>query len=163
MFKKYSDVISGTAIVLFSALFFYASTKIRVFAAMEGLSSRFFPRIVVGVLAFLGMIVLLRGLVKAKAYVPDTQADAAKGLSQGALCAIETIVAIFVYVMLLEPIGFLIPTVVYLFAQILILSTGKPSKKSLALYAGIALVTSCAIYFIFTRVFYLMLPAGILG
>lgn len=43
MFKKYADALWGVVILIVCALMFYATTQIRVFAAMEGLSSRFFP------------------------------------------------------------------------------------------------------------------------
>ncbi len=162
--KKYADVISGTILLLFSTLMYYATTKIKVFAAMEGLSSRFFPRIVIAVLTLLGAIVLYRGILVARTY--DSQAEkgtSGRKLSAGTRCSIETILAIFAYVALLEPVGFLIATVLYLIAQMAILSPEKACKKNYVRYAIIAVICSVGIYFLFSKVFYLMLPDGILG
>lgn len=162
--RKYSDVISGTVLLLFSAVFFYATTKIHVFASLEGLSSKFFPRIVIGVLVLLGAIIFLRGLHEAKNFVePAGEQQGGKRISVGSLCAMETILAIFIYVLLLEPVGFLLSTVFYLVAQMVILAPPAQTKKNYITFAVIALIASSGIYFLFSMAFHLLLPAGILG
>jgi hypothetical protein len=65
------------------------------------------------------------------------------------------------YALLITKVGFLITTTVYLFIQINILSP-KQSRKHL-MFAIISVVASVVIYYIFVKVFNLMLPAGILG
>lgn len=163
--KKYMDTIWGVAILILCALMFYATSQIRTFAAMHGLDSRFFPHIVAGVLAVLGTILLIRGLTNVKNYMPysgETKKEH-KGLSVGGRCVFETFVAIFIYVTIIDPLGFLLSTVVYLIAQMIILYPEKLTKKKLILFVVISIVASAAIYYIFRNVFYLMLPAGIFG
>jgi putative tricarboxylic transport membrane protein len=65
------------------------------------------------------------------------------------------------YIALLPIIGFLITTVVYLFAQMYLLADKKERKIPLFLVTSV--VTSVFVYFVFKSVFFLMLPAGILG
>lgn len=163
--KRFSDIISGSVILLVSAILFYGTTQIRVIASMEGLTSRFFPRIVVGVMAVLGLLILVRGIKAARVSVSaeEDHADSSKGITTGTRCVIETLIAIFVYVFLMEPVGFLITTVLYLFVQMLILAPSPITKKNYLLFAMISLISSIGIYLLFTRVFYLLLPAGILG
>ena len=164
--KKYSDMISGAIILLVSAILFYGTTQIRVIASMEGLTSKFFPRIVVGGLALMGLIIFYRGFKasrSASAAASGEETAGPKKLSVGTRCAIETMIAILIYVCLMEPVGFLITTFVYLIAQMLILAPGKVTKKTLILFVIISLIASTGIYFLFTRAFYLLLPAGILG
>ena len=162
--KRYIDAIWGAAILVVCALMFYATSQIKTFAAMHGLDSRFFPHIVAGVLAVLGTILLVRGLIYAKNYVPDpSEAEKGHKMSVGSRCVLETFIVIFIYVLLIEPLGFLFSTIIYLIAQMIVLYPEKLTKKKIILFAVISVVSSVAIYFIFRNVFYLMLPAGILG
>lgn len=154
MLKKYSDIISGAILLLFSAAMYYATTKIKVFAAMEGLSSRFFPRIVIAGLVLLGAIVFYRGIQIARTYVVEASEGMGihgNKLSVGTLCSIETILAIFIYVGLLEPVGFLITTTFYLVAQMLILAPERARKKDYILYVSISLICSLGIYYLFAK------------
>ena len=84
-------------------------------------------------------------------------------MSVGGRCVFETFVAIFIYVTIIDPLGFLLSTVVYLIAQMIILYPEKLTEKKLILFVVISIVASAAIYYIFRNVFYLMLPAGIFG
>ena len=45
----------------------------------------------------------------------------------------------------------------------MVILSSKITKKNLVVFALISVATSVAIYFLFTKAFYLMLPAGILG
>ncbi|MGI5987925.1 MAG: tripartite tricarboxylate transporter TctB family protein [Dysosmobacter sp.] len=161
MLKKYRDLIWGLVILAVCGVMFYETTQIRVFAAMDGLSSRFFPRIVIAVMVILGGFLTYRGVVHAKQYVSEGKEEKT-GLSQGNKCVIQTLAALLLYVVLLDPVGFILSTILYLFLQMVILSS-KITKKNLVVFALISVVTSVAIYFLFTKAFYLMLPAGILG
>jgi putative tricarboxylic transport membrane protein len=71
-----------------------------------------------------------------------------------------TFVLIFLYLALLEPLGFLLSTAVYLFFQFIVLSRKKPN---LPLYGLLSISTSAIVYYLFVKVFILFLPAGILG
>ena len=75
-----------------------------------------------------------------------------------------TIAAFTVYVFVIEPAGFLLSSIVYLFAQITILAPKeKRGIKGIILFAVIAVVVCVAVYFIFRFGLNVMLPAGILG
>ena len=75
-----------------------------------------------------------------------------------------TAVLLLVYICLIEPLGFLIASVLYLFAQFLYLTevSNLRRPKTYVLYFVIALVVSTGIYYLFLNVFHLILPAGIL-
>ena len=77
---------------------------------------------------------------------------------------LATIAAFTVYVFVIEPAGFLLSSIVYLFAQITILAPKeKRGIKGIILFAVIAVVVCVAVYFIFRFGLNVMLPAGILG
>jgi len=73
-----------------------------------------------------------------------------------------TVGLILVYVVLLKPLGFIISSSLYLFAQILVLVPVR-IKKNYLLYALVAVITSAIIYVSFRFGLDLMLPAGLLG
>lgn len=75
---------------------------------------------------------------------------------------IKTIALITIYIALLEPIGFLITTVLYLVVQFTIL-TPHDKKPSLPLYLLIAVLTSVITYLTFRYGFDMVLPVGIFG
>lgn len=70
-----------------------------------------------------------------------------------------TAVLIFLYVALLDHLGFLVMSALYLFAQITAL-TPVYVKKNYLLYAVIAVIASAGVYYIFLWSFDIMLPHG---
>ena len=70
-------------------------------------------------------------------------------------------ILILVYVIAIYYIGFLIPSIIYMFLQILLYTTTK--KRNWILYTILSLAIPAIIYFGFRNYFHLMLPAGILG
>lgn len=78
---------------------------------------------------------------------------------------ILTFVSIILYALLFEQIGFLPATILYITSQAIVLApasdkTGKKRLLQYAIYLLIAVVFSFAIYLLFTKVFWIMLPTG---
>ena len=65
------------------------------------------------------------------------------------------------YAYSMKPVGFLLSSMVYLFLHMLLLTVNK--KRNYLLLAVLAIIVPCIIYFCFVKLFYLMLPVGILG
>lgn len=78
------------------------------------------------------------------------------------LTVTKTLGLITAYAALLEPIGFPIMTIVYLFVQFIVL-TPADKKISFPMYAIIAVVTSATVYSTFRYAFDMMLPIGLLN
>jgi putative tricarboxylic transport membrane protein len=74
---------------------------------------------------------------------------------------LKTLALIAIYIALLETVGFLIMTVLYLYAQFIVVTPRDQKIKHLS-YVIIAVIASIAIYFTFRHGFDLMLPAGFL-
>lgn len=64
------------------------------------------------------------------------------------------------YVYSMKPIGFLFSSMAYMFLHMLLLTAGK--KRNYPLLILLALLVPGVIYFCFVKLFYLMLPAGLL-
>lgn len=74
----------------------------------------------------------------------------------------KTLALIVAYAAFLESVGFPIMTVVYLFAQFIVLT--PPDKKiSYPSYATIAVITSAVVYLTFRHAFDMILPVGLLN
>jgi putative tricarboxylic transport membrane protein len=152
---RYKDVIAALAFMTFSAALFFNTGSIRVFAPNSGsyINARFFPYLlssVLGAFSVLQLIISIRNL-------PESRTDAGTGMSRDGMIRIAlTLALLAVYVAFLQNVGFLIMTAVYVFFQTLLLTPRNRVNKKFAL--GLALISSSAIYFLFTYVLKLMLP-----
>lgn len=90
----------------------------------------------------------------------DEKTKGKKKLIEVPLKSLLTMGLIIIYALLMKSIGFVIMTFIYMMAQMFILKEGK---KNWLLMVIISLVMSVGIYFLFTRIFNIMLPAGILS
>ena len=75
--------------------------------------------------------------------------------------ALTTLILIFIYILLMAPLGFILSTFFYLTVQILLIS--PEGKKRLVFTLAIAAVFTIATYFLFRYGFATFLPPGILG
>lgn len=71
----------------------------------------------------------------------------------------------FAYALLVQTVGFIIMTALYLMAQILLLLPEKrlKSRKGIVITAVVSVVTPIFIYELFYRAFSIFLPTGLLG
>lgn len=120
--------------------------------------SAFVPYILSAVLCLLGVLQLLAW----KKLPKPTAGAAVEKESIDYLTVFKSFALVIVYVALLETVGFPIMTALYLYVQFLVL-TPLDQKANHLLYAGIALVSSASIYFLFRESFDLLLPAGLLN
>lgn len=162
MLKKYKDAAVGGVVILIALGLYGASTTIQSLS-LNLIKADFFPKMDAVLLGILGIALLIDGVKKAKGDLAQTEPEQT-GLAEGTRCMIVTLALIAVYVFCLEPVGFFLSTAVYLVVQMLVLAdNAHRRKKDLVLYVLLSLALSAGIYLLFTRVFYLMLPSGLLG
>lgn len=163
MLRKYKDAIVGGLVILAAVGLFAASLTIQSLS-LNLIKADFFPKMDAILLGILGIALLWDGLRKAGQASEESKGEEKSGMSQGTRCMIITLALIAVYIFCLEPIGFLLSTFVYLVIQMLVLADeSHRKKKDILLFVILSLVVSVGIYLLFTRVFYLMLPSGLLG
>ncbi|CAN1606359.1 tripartite tricarboxylate transporter TctB family protein [Pseudomonas mediterranea] len=73
----------------------------------------------------------------------------------------KSLALVLLYTALLQPAGFIVMTVLYLYAQFIVLTPAEQKVKHL-LYGFIAVVSSVLIFYIFRHGFDLLLPVGLL-
>lgn len=117
------------------------------------------PYVLAIALCLLGFLQLL-GARKAVRPETDTDDEAPKAAADYPT-VLKTLALIAIYIALLEKVGFLITTALYLYAQFIVITPSDQKVKHLS-YVIIAVVASVAIYFTFRHGFDLMLPAGFL-
>lgn len=169
MLNKYSEHISGGFMILVGAVVLFASQGIKRMAGVP-IGSDFFPRIAAVMLLAFGAITVVGAFRTRRKNEAGDSRKAGCAAPAGAdevrveinwKAPLLSVVALTAYVALLDGLGFLIMTTLYLFAQITILAPA--GKRNYPLFGGIAVATTALVYGLFVRVLYVMLPAGILG
>lgn len=157
--KKYSDTISGGVLLLFSIFYLYQAYTIKVLSR-DFFNSSLFPKILGVGLAVLSVIQILDSLKKIKLSASEHEPETGVGKA-GVLRIVSTLIALAIYIFFLKSAGFLIMTILYVFAQILILTPRH--KQKIWLIALLSVVFSAIVYGVFLYGFQLMLPRGILN
>lgn len=164
MFKKYRDVFCGVFLIAIAAILYILSFNIKS-VAINLIKADFFPRLDAGILAILGIILVITGLIGARSYVPGPEPDPeTKALNRDAtISMVETLGLTAIYIFCLKPVGFVISTFVYLVLQMIVLTPKEKRKpKLIILFVAISAICAVGIYLVFVKLFYLMLPAGLL-
>ena len=160
MNNKRNDLITGIVLAVFALWYLWQSFSIRVFAAMGKVNSTTMPKIWAVCMLLLAGALILRSL-----RAPKSAKDSQGAFSLGEWCranseVLLTFVALFIYAAIMVPLGFIISSILYIFAQTLILM-GKEHRSYVK--AGlIAVVCSVATYFIFVYWLAVLLPAGMI-
>lgn len=162
MFNKYKDIIAGGFLFAIGIIMFFASFNIKVVAGMTvGIGSDFMPKIGAIILAFLGATILILGFKKIK-NTDLSQENTTVNTNHKRLAVVAfSLVSIALYIFLINILGFMISTALYIFAQITLLA--PKGKVNYLLFTVVSLIVSSSIYYTFVKAFDLMLPAGILG
>lgn len=154
----------GGALVLAALLLFFVVVpaeivmpRFQVGGGVGGAAASplFFPRLMAGLLGFLGILIFLRGQTRAQTL------DAGEGFAFGKVQAIRvggTAAILAVYLALLEPIGYVLLTPVALASLSLFL--GFRRRLTLVI---VAVAVPAAIYFGFKFGMKILLPEGLLG
>lgn len=171
MNNKYRDVISSVFVIALAIFIAYFSKDIRT-VKFTSVGANFFPRIIAVMLGGLGVILLITSIMEVKrrglnsvdnktAVKEVTSSGSKKGGIISRNADWVSVILIMAYVFSMGKLGFIIASIVYLFLQMVVLSTaGKVKFMSLGL---VAVISPVVIYLIFTKIFGLMLPSGILG
>lgn len=151
---KLSEVIFNMVLFLVGIVLLISAQRIEVGAAM-GQGGDFLPK-----LCSLFWVIISGLMLYASVFKSTAQSEDKKGNIKGFLL---TLILLFLYVLLLKPIGFLITSSFYMFLQMLLFVPGELiNKKRLILFAVISILLPALVNLLFANVFSLILPAGIL-
>jgi len=154
------DLITGALLLILGLGLFWACMSVKDFAAI-GVGSAFVPRLTAGLLTLVSLVLLANGF-RARSTDELEIAASPENAVFGGLPAVATSVALMIgYLALLEPLGFLPASVLYVFAQMLVLR--KHAADRYVLFGVTTVLAAVACNYLFVNLFDISLPQGILG
>ncbi len=155
--KKYGDLATGIVFLVIAVVFYVLAGQLPP-SLLGGVGSDFVPKILAVGTGILSVLQIISGV---KTMKKDFSGEAADEDRPEYIRVLATVAAFGIYVTVMEKVGFLISSIVYLFAQMVILAPRE--KRNFLLLAVIAVVFNIVVYFIFRNALNVMLPKGILG
>ena len=140
---KDRDIISGTLLLFFALLGYFFAYQIENLA-VDRMSAAFFPNFIFSIMLLCGLILIRQG-VQREEKIPFPKFNFPQLLP-----VIGLLVA---YVLIMEYLGFIIATVIFLTCSIYLF--GERRKMILA---GVPIVTALAVYYLFSMAFKIILP-----
>jgi len=151
--NKAADFLIGLFVVALSIVFFVQANAMP--KAELGIGPGDYPKVICYVLFALGFILAIRTVVECKG-IPMIDF---KNINKRYLLRAGIMVLMsYVYYKFVKKVGFLLMTPVYLYMSELLFGYKKKIKGAI-----ITVIFTTGIYFLFTKVFLVILPRGILG
>ncbi|MGN7296741.1 tripartite tricarboxylate transporter TctB family protein [Ferdinandcohnia sp. SAFN-114] len=145
-------------LLLFCGLFYYQSTLIES-KELSGLPATFFPRLILGIIAFLSVIMLIKSF-----FVPTKvtqKSDSTEGKSKKEWIVWVLFGLFAVYLVLIDVVGFITSSFLYMATVYLLIVQQKKSwKKHLVAIGGLLAIT-LGITLFFQGVLHVYLPKGL--
>jgi putative tricarboxylic transport membrane protein len=159
--KKYGNLIFGIVMLITGIIYLLLTTQIQ--RKGELIDGTFFPYILSCAMLLLGILQIYYGTKDAKKFAAEAAGKTAREDDRKAdnISVFKTIITIGIYLALLQPLGFIISSALFLFALFTIL-TPVGEKKNFLLYAIIAICAAVSIYMIFRYTLNLVLPQGLI-
>jgi len=155
-FGKYGTLYAGLLFLLFSIVYGVQFPGIRA-TPIGVIDSRAYPRMLLILLVLMSLSLIWTSVRELR----RTQGqEGATVESKDYACVLITLLLSMVYVAVLEQLGFLIASALYIFFQAINLCP-REKRKPLQ-FAIIAIIAATAVYSFFRYALTLMLPAGLL-
>ena len=164
-YKK--NLFPGIVLTIFSIIYLVLTSQIKKFSGLgsDPLGARAIPYLWGISLLVLSIILVVRGIkqrteaIKNNTYV-KTQLNIAN-IAKENREIVMTFVSLAIYIALLEPVGFLIMTAIYLFIQTL--KKKKKEKRNYIVTLITSIVIAVALDYVFVCLLNVLLPLGIFG
>lgn len=158
-FKKYGDIVVGVFFMILSAIMMVMAQMLPKSKVME-IGPDFMP-MVIGILTFvLAAILTFLNVKNLKMRIAEI--DPASIPDCDYKRVFLSVILVLIYVFVLQPVGFIVSTLVFLPLQMLVLSPDdKRGKKDITLLLIIDVIFTLAVFFLFRYGFKIVLPAGI--
>lgn len=158
-FKKYGDIVVGVFFMILSSILIAMARMLPKSKVME-IGPDFMPMVIGGVTFILAAILTFLSIKNFKLHVAQIDADSIPKCDYKRV--LSSIILVLAYVFLLQPVGFILSTMVYLLLQMLVLSPDDArSKKDIIKLAIIDVIFTLVVFFLFRYGFKIVLPAGI--
>ncbi|MGN0268538.1 MAG: tripartite tricarboxylate transporter TctB family protein [Lachnospiraceae bacterium] len=157
--KKYGDICVSIFYIAAALVMIVAARALPKSTVMD-IGPDFMPLVVGVVTLILAVALLITTLINFKKNAAAAEAAGAPDCDY--VRVLSSFIAILIYVFVLQPVGFILSTVVFLPVEMWILSPNdKRGLKDTAILALIGVVFTFAVFFLFRYGFKIVLPAGI--
>lgn len=157
--KKYGDIIVAVFFMALSAIMMIMAKMLPKSAVME-IGPDFMPMCVGSLTFILAAALLILSLKNLKTNIAEVEAAGPEELDYKRV--LSSFILILVYVYILQPVGFIVSTILYLPVQMLILAPAeKRNKKGIGQLVLIGVIFTMVVFFLFRYGFKIVLPAGI--
>jgi hypothetical protein len=157
-YLKNGEVLAGSILFLMG-MFMLLNAVIFGRAINTGIGADFFPKIVSCALLAVSVGLVHSGIKTEKSFAVNNETMPAK---KGNYPVFTAALGVFlVYGFLMPILGFIIATIPFTFCLIMLLVPAK--NKKIPFFLGISVAVSLGTYLLFVKIFFVMLPAGLLG
>ena len=167
--KKYGDFAVGIFFAVLGAagLFMACNFSEPVIQVAQAIGSRFMPKMISVIMLVFAALLIISSVLKLKhgitESVEEEETEGEEVFKPEYNRVAASLTAFSVYVLLMDVVGFLIMSVLYLPLQIYMLAPEeKQDKKHMVTYVLIGVACSLIIYFTFVYGFKIVLPDGLL-
>lgn len=155
------DRIASITLLLFCGFFYYQTFSIRT-SNLTGLDAPFFPRVLLGTIAALAILMLIRSFLPARKKIHEATEDKQEENKQKGWL-VWVIFALFaLYILSLKILGFILSSFLFMIIMYLLITKDtQRTLKSHAIAIGGLLATAFILAFIFEKLLNVFLPQGI--
>ncbi|MGE4283076.1 MAG: tripartite tricarboxylate transporter TctB family protein [Clostridia bacterium] len=158
--KKYKNLAAVVFTLVGSVVMYIVAFGIKNIMK-TGVGSEFVPQLVAILMGILSILAIIQEVRK----ISKGEYDSTSQESTGAIIQYRfvflTVFIIFMYIALLELVGFLIMTTVFLFISMIMFS--KKEERNYIAFIIVSVAVPVTTYFFFKDAFHVLLPPGILG
>lgn len=159
-FKKCKDLILGVAMLLFSGFYLYYARQIKTRPKLTPSygSASIVPTLLGVVLLGLSVLCIIQGIRKLR--TADGEAQKEKTNKDDLLPVVLTFAVMIGYTLIMQPLGFCLATIIFLFLEMLVLAPAD--KRNYLLFAIVAVVFTAVVFVAFRVGLQQLLPRGII-
>ena len=159
LFKKYGDIITGVFFMVLSGAMMAAAKMLPKSKVMD-IGPDFMPMCIGIVTVALAAILTFLNIKNFKLRASEIDPSTIESCDYKRV--FSSMILVLIYVFILQPVGFIISTMLYLMFQMLVLSPDeKRGKKNIIQLVVINVVFTMVVFFLFRYGFKIVLPAGI--
>lgn len=162
--SRFKEVLMAVCMMILWILLYVQTYSIKALATTDGLGPAFAPRVVLGCLMFMTLLIMIRESAK---IIRTARTEAASNEAEASSIKKETIkgflatASIIAFILLLRPLGFIIASILYVISQIYLIGDDQMKKPWFNIVLAVVIVV--LIYLFFKKVTYIALPSGILS
>ncbi|MCD8090142.1 MAG: tripartite tricarboxylate transporter TctB family protein [Clostridiales bacterium] len=160
-FKKYGDIVVGIIFMVISAAMILMALQLPKSAIID-IGPEFMPLVIGGITFALAAALTVISVIGLKGKLAALEGEEAPDCDYKRV--ISSFILMLIYVFVLQPVGFIISTLVYLFLQIMVLSPAdQRGKKQIIQVIIIDILFTVIVFFLFRYGFKIILPTGLLN